>query len=343
VAELQRIAFEAGLEIERISSTPVGIAQRARELLAPLRRVIPFEAARIALMDPAVRQPVTLVSEGYDGAVRSYFESPAVLDEIELIGLYKSRSAFRLRDLPVPASEIQGWVEHLEPAGFRDGLAVGLFSGDGRFVGFLGLNTDTTAHPTAEARDVIGALAPMIANAIDPMRSITAAAQIVHDARAGVVLTQSGATLPLPGLADHPVLRRGSAVLDVAADWVGSGRVHGTFLCPYGEAGYPDDHLRVTVLACPSTAPQYLSAIVVLSPPKNMRTLTHREVQLLGLLVEGWPNRRIAASLIIAQRTVAAHVEHILAKLGAPSRTAAVVLAMQQGLFIPHALIRLWE
>ncbi|MGH3609789.1 MAG: LuxR C-terminal-related transcriptional regulator [Pseudonocardiaceae bacterium] len=35
------------------------------------------------------------------------------------------------------------------------------------------------------------------------------------------------------------------------------------------------------------------------------------------LLIEGWSNARIAAALVIAPQAVAAHVEHILAKLGA--------------------------
>ncbi|MCU7728404.1 LuxR C-terminal-related transcriptional regulator [Actinoplanes sp. KI2] len=35
----------------------------------------------------------------------------------------------------------------------------------------LGLNTDTERHPTAAARDWIGRLAPLIAQALDPMRS----------------------------------------------------------------------------------------------------------------------------------------------------------------------------
>ena len=118
--------------------------------------------------------------------------------------------------------------------------------------------------------------------------------------------------------------------------------MHGAFLCPYGEAGFPDGHLRVTVLGCPPAVPHYLSAIVVLAPPGNLSRLTNRELQLLGLLVEGWSNRRIASALIIAQRTVAAHVEHILAKLGAPTRTAAVVQALQRGLYVPRPLVRVW-
>jgi hypothetical protein len=99
-----------------------------RALLEPLPRVVPFQAARIALLDPERRRSVTLASRGYDDPVRAYFESPAVVEEIELLGLARRYPPIRVRNLPVPPAEVRGWAEYLEPAGFRDGLAVGLFT-----------------------------------------------------------------------------------------------------------------------------------------------------------------------------------------------------------------------
>jgi predicted ATPase/DNA-binding CsgD family transcriptional regulator len=49
--------------------------------------------------------------------------------------------------------------------------------------------------------------------------------------------------------------------------------------------------------------------------------LTPRELEIAGLLAEGLTNREIAERLVIAKRTVDAHVEHILTKLGFSSRT----------------------
>jgi hypothetical protein len=54
------------------------------------------------------------------------------------------------------------------------------------------------------------------------------------------------------------------------------------------------------------------------------------------LLIEGWSNVRIAHVLVVAQRTVAAHVEQILVKLSAPSRTLAAVRAERAGLYVPR-------
>jgi DNA-binding NarL/FixJ family response regulator len=50
--------------------------------------------------------------------------------------------------------------------------------------------------------------------------------------------------------------------------------------------------------------------------------------------VEGRSNREIARLLVVAQRTVAAHLEHILGKLGTPTRTLAVVRAERAGLYV---------
>jgi DNA-binding NarL/FixJ family response regulator len=75
--------------------------------------------------------------------------------------------------------------------------------------------------------------------------------------------------------------------------------------------------------------------MVLLSPAGDLRGLTHRELQVLGLVIEGCANQEIAHALVVAPRTVAAHMEHILFKLGAPSRTLAAVRAERAGLYVP--------
>jgi DNA-binding CsgD family transcriptional regulator len=60
--------------------------------------------------------------------------------------------------------------------------------------------------------------------------------------------------------------------------------------------------------------------------------LTHREIEVLGLLARGLSNREIADRLVISPKTVGNHVEHIYSKIGASSRTSASLFAMQHGL-----------
>jgi len=60
--------------------------------------------------------------------------------------------------------------------------------------------------------------------------------------------------------------------------------------------------------------------------------LTSREIDVLKLLAEGIPNKAIALRLGISDHTVKFHINSILGKLGAQSRTDAVVRATRLGL-----------
>lgn len=66
--------------------------------------------------------------------------------------------------------------------------------------------------------------------------------------------------------------------------------------------------------------------------PDAAEPLTDREREVLALLAEGLPNKRIADRLGVAERTTRYHVAQILAKLGAQSRTEAVVTGARLGL-----------
>jgi len=60
--------------------------------------------------------------------------------------------------------------------------------------------------------------------------------------------------------------------------------------------------------------------------------LTAREHEVLGLISEGLPNKRIARQLGISEHTVKFHVSSVFAKLGAQSRAEAVSIGARQGL-----------
>ena len=67
-------------------------------------------------------------------------------------------------------------------------------------------------------------------------------------------------------------------------------------------------------------------------PTASPADLTPRESQVLALVAEGLTNKAIAQRLAISDHTVKFHVNAILGKLNAQSRTDAVVRATRQGL-----------
>jgi DNA-binding NarL/FixJ family response regulator len=60
--------------------------------------------------------------------------------------------------------------------------------------------------------------------------------------------------------------------------------------------------------------------------------LTPREEEVLRLLVAGWSDKEMAAELGLGRRTVSNYVAAIRDKLDAPSRTAAVAIAVRDQL-----------
>jgi DNA-binding NarL/FixJ family response regulator len=81
-------------------------------------------------------------------------------------------------------------------------------------------------------------------------------------------------------------------------------------------------------------APEFATAQLTLPPAASLppgEALTPRELDVLQLLAEGLPNKTIADRLTISEHTVKFHVNALMGKLGAQSRTEAVVRAIRLG------------
>ena len=63
--------------------------------------------------------------------------------------------------------------------------------------------------------------------------------------------------------------------------------------------------------------------------------LSERELEVLALAARGYTNKAISAQLVISDRTVQGHLAHIYGKLGAATRTEAVMRAVSLGLLAP--------
>jgi len=86
----------------------------------------------------------------------------------------------------------------------------------------------------------------------------------------------------------------------------------------------------------PTVAARLMHALSESDHPRRdtpaLEQLTNREREVLTLITNGRSNKRIALELGISEKTVKAHVGHVLAKLGVSDRTQAAVLAVQEGL-----------
>jgi DNA-binding CsgD family transcriptional regulator len=338
VSELLAVALELVAEINRVTPASDDRAEDLAFMWDPMKRVVPFAAGWIGTLDAGQRCYTTVTAAGHDRDSRAYMESEELTELWKKVGLLQRRRPMRLRDAQHTA-ELPCWSEHWWPAGFREGLAVPLVTQDGRHLGVLALHTDTVTQPTAEARDMMGAIAPTITAVLDPMNSLAGLARLVYDATAAVVVDRQGTVARLPGMATDPLLTRCPRVVRAAVDGLTDRVRHTAFLCPVRADDGRERYVRVTGLACPPSTPDDLVGLVLISPPGDLCALTHRELVVLGLLIEGHANQGIAARLFITARTAAAHLEHIRAKLRAPTRTAAALLATRRGLYIPYRLI----
>jgi len=170
---------------------------------------------------------------------------------------------------------------------------------------------------------------------MDPVRTLTSAARLVTDAASGVVLRRDGEVDVVPGLTMDPLLSAGALVLELARAHIRAGHTYTTFLWPARRERLA--YVRVTVMAAAETTPTMHLGMVMLSSPAGLRGLTPRELEVLGYVVDGCSNQEVSHQLVLAPRTVAAHLEHILAKLEAPTRTVAAVRACREGLYVPVA------
>jgi DNA-binding CsgD family transcriptional regulator len=63
------------------------------------------------------------------------------------------------------------------------------------------------------------------------------------------------------------------------------------------------------------------------------RRITPRELEILGLIAEGYSTKEIASALWITEETVRTHVRRLFERLEARTRAHAVAIAYREGLW----------
>ncbi|MFB9237161.1 GAF domain-containing protein [Plantactinospora siamensis] len=323
-------------DIAAVGRSAAPLPERASALVDTVGKLFPVDGAYLALLDPAERRYApALHCSGFDSGTEAHLASEFWYAELAGVGHNVYRRALLTRDLPRPRMEYALWAEHLEPAGYQQCLGVALYSGVER-IGMLLLGSGSTEALDEPLRDLLNALSPAMAAAVDPIRSAVALARLVQNASAGAVVDRAGAIHPLPGLPGHRLLDPGSILARVARHELAGGHRHAVFHWPAGPDD-PDHLLRVTAFAG-AEAPARVAAVLVLAPAGDLAALTRPELELLGQLVAGHADDGLAALADLAGRPRAElrdAVANLRDKLGATSRTGLALRAAREGLYIP--------
>ena len=319
-AEMTHIAADAG-----------SVERRAGALLECLHLVLPYSAAWIAVRDPETRMHRRVGSEGDTSALARYFALAEADEELEQLGLNRFQPPVPASSLPVPLAETRAWGEFLLPAGINDGVAMGLFSPDGRHLGFLSLLTHEPAPRSVPYVALLARLRPVLAHALDRLPSFVAAADLTADAVAGVVMTRAGRTVPLPTLPVHPLLEEGTAASAVARRCLAAPGTTATFVSPWAGA-----FVRISVLDCRDDDFDHLTALALVRPAGDAQSLGRANLQLLGALVAGWDDEHIEART--GWHDVGRRASRLASDLGFPHIGALVQHAAVTGLHLPPPL-----
>ncbi len=330
----QRQIVAVSMDIRDIGRSAASLAARAEAITVVLRRLIAVDGVVIAQLDPAARRFRLLSAPGYDQRVRTYFEGSEWYQDAERIHRLLPVGPVLTRDLPFPRWELPGWSDYLGPAGFQEAMGVNLYADPGRQLGRLML---ASADRFDERyRQLLGALTPAIASAVDPMRSVSALARLVGDALAGVTIDAAGVPEPIPGLSGHPLLANGSALPTAVRQQLSDGERHVVFHWPAGGPDLAGSVLKVTAFTCPDL-PQ-VESVAFLSPADELYGLSRSELELLGLLVAGHADDDLPALVALTGRSPESLADTLalaLAKLDTDSVAVGTLRAVREGLYIP--------
>src|SRR4051794_16183351 len=270
--------------VAQAASEPLPAAERARDVLAALRVVVPYDCAELSSWNPVTGGHSALASVGYDTRLLDWLNGSDRVEELDDIEVRTSGQPMRLSDLPAHGLTARTVSEFLLPAGFRDGLTIGLRTRDGRYAGVLDLSSCDARHPSDLEREAITLLAGTLANVVDPARSLRLLAGMLEPGSSAVTIRQDEIE-PLEGFSAGPVLADGHPALSAARRFASAGRAQ-SFLALGGEEG---SWFRVRLCRCELDD----AWVVAASPTVRPYELTWRELQVLTLLATGRSNPEI--------------------------------------------------
>src|SRR4051794_10914417 len=146
------MAKTPSLELAEIATSTDPLPERSQELLASLRRLVPFDAAWLALADPMSSSYTSLASTDLDHGALDYLSGPQTAHDIEVTQTDRPPPPLSPPAPPSPAGARPTGAECLPPAGSPEALAAPLFDSGNRHVGLLALFASSTQPPAPVVR-----------------------------------------------------------------------------------------------------------------------------------------------------------------------------------------------
>lgn len=317
VARIGRLAADAGQRDTRLAA--------ALEAIAELTRC---DGVSLASWDPLEARHRVVAVAGAQPPGPRLAEDPAFLRDGGYRFARRTRWPLRRSEVVRRTPPLRNLMALLP--GIGEGLTACLFTPRLRYTGMLNLiRFDDEPIPDGIVQTLALAV-PSLAHLTDMAATVQAAASLLPPDMAAVVLAADGRTAPLAGRASCSLLAPDGAALSHARARAPSAPGTAAFLT-YD----PDGRLwRVVVVRPGASDHDTLDDVIVVGAERAAAALSRRELEILALLAQGATNPAIADRLVLSRHTVATHVEHVLEKLGAPTRGAAAALAVREGLVL---------
>ena len=297
----------------------------ALEILHVLADGTRHDAAALIFWNRALSKHDVLANDGYQPETLSALGDPYAATKVHR-RLLKLHQPLRIDDLKYDYRATQLYQTALAPAGFADGMSTCLISDDGQYAGMLHLSASHFHNFDDDARDLIGALSPIVAELCRRQSSGYPILRLREDCRAALF---DGQNEPKPvisremsGLVFDPHFKDFiSRFLTGAA-----ASVSGLWTSENGTVS-----LEITRTAGAASGRGDV-ALIVETPLEVPFGLTAREAEITDRIAWGRSNQQIASELGISIRTVTTHVENILVKMAQESRSGVAAVAISAGL-----------
>lgn len=320
-----------GTIAEIATSSRARVEERLAEILETAGSVVRVDGWMVWSVDPVTGKRSRLYASGYPEALMGYLDGPAF--EVEVVAPFSHAPdgwPARVRDQPYAPGDLRCMSNHYLPLGFVEGCVAPLSSTGGRCTGFLDCIASSPQHPSDDARDLLAAMAGVIGRMIDPAEARDRAAALLLDEHVVLELDLTAGAphaevVRSPAAASGDELLAGCAGLVALVEWSATSWWAAQFL-------WEDPDGVWHRCRCVRRGGEILLGMTpVTTRPYG---LSRRELEVLTLVAEGASNDAVAQRLVVTTRTVKAHMEHILEKVGASSRTAATTKAIEEGLLL---------